>query len=115
MKALNYSDAYLKSIGRENIASEEKVRKHRGEWITYEIALKYFHFAQLHDEDAGQDIGTHRLLRIELEDKYGLTEIEAVNIINGNHIREYVNKYELLQHRQDKESSCDEYLEKQNE
>lgn len=90
MKALNYSDAYLKSINRKVNTSTEYVKEHKGEWITYEIALAYHQKAQIHVEDTGQDVGSRRLLRIEMQEKYGLTEIEAINIINGNHIREYV-------------------------
>ena len=39
------------------------------------------------------DVGERRELRIELQKWFGLTEIEAINILNGNGITDYVNKY----------------------
>lgn len=35
-------------------------------------------------------------LKCELMNTYGVTEIEAINIINGYHISDYVHKYEIL-------------------
>lgn len=35
-------------------------------------------------------------LRNELMQKYGVTELEAINILNGFHVNDYVNKYELI-------------------
>ena len=37
-----------------------------------------------------QDIGDRRKLRIELQERCNLTELEAVNIVNGFHIDIYV-------------------------
>ena len=34
-----------------------------------------------------------RELEKELQEKYGVTELEAINIINGYHHRDYVEKY----------------------
>ena len=39
------------------------------------------------------DVGERRRLRIELQERYGLLEIEAINILNGYGISDYVNKY----------------------
>lgn len=40
------------------------------------------------------DIGLRRELRKNLMVKYRLTEIEAINILNGRNIQDYVVKYE---------------------
>ncbi len=37
-----------------------------------------------------QDTGARRELRLELQEKYGLNEVEAVNILNGYHFDLYV-------------------------
>ena len=37
-----------------------------------------------------QDTGARRELRLELQEKYGLNEVETVNILNGYHYAEYV-------------------------
>lgn len=37
-----------------------------------------------------QDIGDRRRLRMELQTRCNLTELEAVNIINGYHIEDYL-------------------------
>lgn len=39
------------------------------------------------------DIDLRRELRLELMEKYNLTEIEAVNVLNGRNISDYVSKY----------------------
>ena len=40
------------------------------------------------------DIGERRKLRIELQERCGLTELEAVNALNGYHVSTYIAKYE---------------------
>lgn len=44
----------------------------------------------------GQDIGEFRKLKNELMKECNVTEIEAINILNGFHISDYVKKYELI-------------------
>lgn len=40
------------------------------------------------------DISLRRDLRIDLMRKYGLTEIEAINVLNGKNIVDYIVKYQ---------------------
>ncbi len=76
----------------------KRVRKlyerHKGDWITMEAACHYHQLAKLfltfHD---GQYVGGLRELGDELRVKYGITELEAINILRGYHIDDYVNKY----------------------
>lgn len=60
------------------------------EVLTREIANEYRDKAKLLPPNGMQDIGDRRKLRIELQERYNLTELEAVNIINGFHISIYV-------------------------
>ena len=31
-----------------------------------------------------------------MQDEYGLLEIEAINILNGNHVKDYLRKYYMI-------------------
>ena len=61
------------------------------ELLTYEIAREYWNKAK--NLRTMQDIGERRALRIELQERCGVTELEAINIINGFHIDIYCMKY----------------------
>lgn len=52
------------------------------------------------------DIGLRRQLRIDLMNKYHLTELEALNVLNGKNIQDYVLKYRRIE-KQDGERSFD--------
>ena len=67
------------------------------EWLNIEIAEEYKRKAQMLPDNGGQHIGQRRKLREELQLRCGLTELEAINILNGNHVAEYVRKYYILQ------------------
>lgn len=60
------------------------------EVLTREIANEYRDKAKLLPPNGLQDIGDRRKLRIELQKRCNLTELEAVNIVNGFHIGIYV-------------------------
>lgn len=60
------------------------------EVLTRKIANEYRDRARLLPPNGLQDIGDRRKLRIELQSRFNLTELEAVNIINGYHIGDYV-------------------------
>lgn len=60
------------------------------EVLTKEIANEYRDRAKLLPPNGLQDIGDRRKLRIELQKRCNLTELEAVNIINGFYIDIYV-------------------------
>lgn len=61
-------------------------------FLTDEIAVEYRRKAQ--NISNHQYIGELRRLGKELQERCGVTELEAINILNGNHINEYVHKYE---------------------
>lgn len=89
---------------------------HKGDWLTLEVARKYAARADLFRElYENQYIGYVRQMGMELRDKYGVTEIEAINILNGYHIAEYVEKYDRIKNmiplRFDPQAVCDDVLE----
>ncbi len=53
-----------------------------------------------------EDVGARRELRIELQEKYHLNEVEAVNILNGYHFDSYIR---LKQYRIEKAIADEEY------
>ena len=74
----------------------ERKEKHRGEWITMEAAEEYMRKAAECPGPKGLDTGERRKLRLQLQERFGLLEIEAVNILNGVHVSFYVNKYRMI-------------------
>ena len=87
----------MKKSENKYISRLEYIRKekaaHNGEWLTLEAANFYLAKANALTNKNPADVGKRRELRIELQERYGLLEIEAVNILNGNGINDYVNKY----------------------
>ena len=69
------------------------------EVLTRKIANEYRDRARLLPPNGLHDIGDRRKLRIELQSRCNLMELEAVNIINGYHIGDYV----ILAERREKE------------
>lgn len=72
------------------------------ELLTHEIAYAYRDRAKALPYNGMQDIRERRALRIELQERCGITELEAVNIINGFHIDIYCMKY-LIKAREARE------------
>lgn len=66
------------------------------EWLTLEICNEYRNRAKQLPQDDGQDTGARRELRLELQKRCNILEIEAINILNGYHIQAYVQKYEIM-------------------
>lgn len=72
------------------------------ELLTMKIAKEYQNRAALLPDNGRQDIGERRLLRMELQNRCNLSEIQSVNIINGFHLRDYV-AIEKIKERERKE------------
>lgn len=67
---------------------------HQGEWLTDSVARQYEEKAWPYLYINGkQYTGFVRELGIDLQKNYGVTELEAINILNGYHIGDYVHKY----------------------
>lgn len=86
-------DDYEKKLRR----LQQQKLAHKGEWLTKEAAEMYHKKANALADNGKQDIGERRKLRIELQEKYGILELEAANIINGFYINDYVNKYYCIE------------------
>ena len=71
--------------------------KHKGKWLTWDAVNEYRRRAQNLKKSSGEITKDLRLLVLELMDEYGVTEIEAINIVNGYNTADYVQKYTLMQ------------------
>lgn len=60
------------------------------ELLTAEIANEYRTLAENLPENSGQDTGERRELRQELQRRCGLSELQAINILNGFHVKDYI-------------------------
>lgn len=89
---------------------------HKGQWLTTDVAKEYADRAWPYLILNGyQYTGFVKELGMELQEKYGVTQLEAVNILNGRSIPDYVNKYtrikNLIPNRVNSQSICEEVLE----
>lgn len=58
--------------------------------LTMELAREYRRRAGELPDTGGQDIGARRKLRMELQERCGLTELQAVNVICGYYAGDYI-------------------------
>ncbi len=65
------------------------------EWLTEEICHEYLKRASELPPNDGQDTGAWRELRIELQKRCNLKDMEAINILHGYNIKEYVWEYDV--------------------
>lgn len=90
----------LRVIGSELEAYAEVCRQnrsHKGLWLTSDVARKYAAMSWIYREQNGnQYIGKVREIGEELRKLYGLTEIEARNILFERNVSDYVNKYDRI-------------------
>lgn len=78
----------------ERLVNEKN--KHKGEWLTEEAVAYYQEKAKNVSQSNHQDIGAKHALRQELQERFGLLEIEAINILNGFYARFYIEKYKRI-------------------
>lgn len=71
-------------------------RNHVGKWLTEEVVVEYQALAAKISDSNNQMIGEKRKLCIQLMNEYGLTEMEALNILNGHRAYDYIAKYERI-------------------
>lgn len=102
MKYEDFEEEVSDSVKKKRIL-EKKIKElkqkhdhHKGEWITFEDAKEYRDRAEKLPYNGRQDIGERRALRIELQERFGLDEGEAVNIINGFNMRDIVQVYDNI-------------------
>ncbi len=94
-------------------------KKHRGAWLTKEVIHEYAAKALIYRLlTDNQYIGKVREYGMELQEKYGVTEQEAINIVMENRTEDYAYKYykikNLIPDYVDQQRICDnvkrEYL-----
>ena len=66
------------------------------EWLTEDICKEYQKRASLLDPADGQDTGSWRTLRIELQERRNIPEVMAINILRGRNIKHYCQYYGIL-------------------
>lgn len=71
--------------------------RHKGDWLTKDVADFYSKKGSiLLLIEGGQNVRTVRQTVNELIEKYGVTEVEALNILKGCHVNEYISKYDRI-------------------
>lgn len=72
----------------------EETKEHKGKWLDEAGVEKYIRKAKRFEGLGIQDVGARRLLRLEFQDEYGLSELEATNILNGHNVKFYIDMYQ---------------------
>ena len=76
---------------------EKKRAAHKGLWLTSKEDVEgYIQLAKELKGNRNQDTGARRKLKEVLQEEFGLTDIEAVNILNEHNIQDYITKYTNL-------------------
>lgn len=96
--AINYE--YLKN----------EYASHKGDWLTDSVCMEYRRQAKVMNGFGNQDIGEKRKLREELQERYGLLETEAINILDGVRSHDYIEKYKLIHAIQNADEWIKPYL-----
>ena len=102
-----WQDAYQKVCMEHNM--------HQGDWITADVARKFEAKSWIYREFYGhQYIAEVRKIGEELQKEYGVTELEAINILKGHNVKDYLNKYYRIQHKiplmVNEQAICDEVV-----
>lgn len=74
----------------------EQYKKHKGDWLTWDVVKTYRARVEKVKNPTKENKGKIRNLEQELMDKYGILEIEAVNIVWGYNAADYVHKYVMM-------------------
>ena len=78
---------------------KRKLEYHKGKWLTMDAVHEYQKKAKELEGTDGQMTGERFRLCRQMMDEYGVTEIEAINILNGYHTADYVNKYHRIRYQ----------------
>lgn len=97
IEAIEYHVVLAKKAALRKVLLEH--RNHQGEWLTKASARHYQERALVYQiTEHGQNCGELRKLGKELQKKYGVTELEAINILNGRNVSDYIAKYYRIKH-----------------
>ena len=92
--------------------------RHKGKWLNADVVRKYQAKSWIFREYEGnQYCGMVRKIGEELQEEYGVTELEAFNILleNSSNVKDYLKKYYNIEHmipmRVDEQWICDSVVE----
>lgn len=68
---------------------------HKFEYLDYAVAHQFKLLGDLIQNSNRLDIEARRIVRLEITKKYGLLEVEALNLLNGFHVEDYADKYQI--------------------
>ena len=74
----------------------ENLCVHRNKYLDMEGINKYKFLINMLPNNGSQDIGQRRKAKLSMMKEYGVTEVEAINILNGYNINDYINKYSFM-------------------
>lgn len=74
----------------------EQMRRYKEKRLTKDVAKEYQELGSGLDQSIRGDLTELRQLEKELMDEYGVSELEATNILKGMHCADYVRKYDDL-------------------
>lgn len=76
---------------------ERELKSHKGKWLTEEIVVSFQKKTGELAGTEGQITGERKVLCQKLMNEYGVTELEAVNILGKcGGTKDYVNKYRRI-------------------
>jgi hypothetical protein len=113
IEEIEYRIAEAKSVAYKRVCDEHN--RHRGDWLTAEVAGLYAAKSWIYRVyEGGQYCGKVREIGTELQERYGVTEIEAINILFEHNVSDYVNRYYRIKNRisdnVDEQRICDEVI-----
>lgn len=99
-----WQDAYRKVCGEHKL--------HQRGWLTEDVVRRFAAKAWIYLELHGyQYVAEVWEISRELQEGYGVTELEAINILNGRNVRDYLDKYYRIRHKipfmVDEQAICD--------
>lgn len=65
-------------------------------WLTEEVVDNYRAKYRAALQNGGNEVEERKKYCTELQELYGLTEMEATNILNGFHAQDYISKYSRI-------------------
>lgn len=99
-----------KNMATKKTITREIPYHHRdsADWLTIEICNEYRRKAE---KISANNIAAKRELQMELQSRCDITELQAINIINGYNAMDYVVHYERMRNHETIEVIDPEYLE----
>ncbi|MBQ8279061.1 MAG: hypothetical protein IJZ23_04395 [Roseburia sp.] len=75
---------------------KKALKNHKGKWLTEEAVREYQKRAKAIFGAERECVRERRTLCVQLMQDYGITELEAINILNGYRANDYIAKYERI-------------------